>query len=122
MAAYAIAQVHVTQESRYAEYLERVPDTIRKYGGRYVVRGGRADHFGEANPYERMVVIEFPDRTAAEQWIQSPEYAETSRYGEEACHGVLSIVDGVEDDAGADRLAKRLAWAEGVALHSWIFG
>src|SRR5437016_3715452 len=41
MAAYFIVDVNVHDPAGMREYLERVPATLTKYGGRYIVRGGR---------------------------------------------------------------------------------
>ena len=40
-AAYFIVDVNVHDPAGMREYLERVPATLTKYGGRYIVRGGK---------------------------------------------------------------------------------
>jgi len=40
MSAYFIVDVDVQDPAGMREYLERVPETLKKYGGRYIVRGG----------------------------------------------------------------------------------
>ena len=39
-AAYLIAQLKVTNSENYKEYIEKVPEIIKKYGGEYLARGG----------------------------------------------------------------------------------
>ena len=59
MAAYAIADVEVTDPIKFQEYGRQVPSTVEKYGGKYIVRGGaieKAEGNWETN---RIVVIEF---------------------------------------------------------------
>jgi uncharacterized protein (DUF1330 family) len=41
MPAYFIVDVDVHNPAGMREYLERVPGTLTKYGGRYIVRGGQ---------------------------------------------------------------------------------
>jgi len=41
MAAYFIVDLDVHDPAGMREYLERVPGTLAKYGGRYIVRGGK---------------------------------------------------------------------------------
>jgi len=42
MPAYFIVDVDVRDPAGMREYLERVPGTLTKYGGRYIVRGGNS--------------------------------------------------------------------------------
>jgi uncharacterized protein (DUF1330 family) len=41
-AAYLIAEIEITNPEGYTEYTKAVPATIEKYGGRFLVRGGKA--------------------------------------------------------------------------------
>ena len=41
MSAYLIAQINVTNEDSYKEYLSKVTPIVEKYGGSYIVRAGR---------------------------------------------------------------------------------
>src|SRR4029077_4452386 len=43
MSAYFIVDVDVQDPAGMREYLERVPETLKKYGGRYIVRGGEIE-------------------------------------------------------------------------------
>ncbi len=40
---YWIAHVDVRHQDGYKDYVAMLPDIMRKYGGRYVMRGGKAD-------------------------------------------------------------------------------
>ncbi len=42
MAAYIIVDVEITDPVEYAAYIRVVPKTIARYGGRFLVRGGKA--------------------------------------------------------------------------------
>jgi len=47
------------------EYLERVPATLTKYGGRYIVRGGKFEIVeGNWQP-SRVVMLQFPNMEQA---------------------------------------------------------
>ncbi|MFI7604453.1 DUF1330 domain-containing protein [Micromonospora sp. NPDC049366] len=55
-------------------YLEQVEATVQPYGGKWLANG-------EASVVEGawpglVVLMEFPDRAAAERWYNSPEYQE----------------------------------------------
>ena len=51
------------------------PAIFKRFGGRYLVRGGKFDA-AEGNSRARNVVIEFPDYAAALPCYRSPEYQE----------------------------------------------
>ncbi len=74
MAAYMIVDVEVTNQEAYEEYRRQVPATLEKYGGRFVVRGGRHETLEGSWQPQRVVVLEFPDFERAKQWHASPEY------------------------------------------------
>ena len=42
MAVYMILEIEVVDAETYAEYVQQAPATVEQYGGRYLVRGGRA--------------------------------------------------------------------------------
>jgi uncharacterized protein (DUF1330 family) len=79
VAAYVIADVDVTDAERYAEYTGPVPESIARYGGRFLVRGGDTTVLeGDWRP-RRLVVLEFPDADAALTWYHSAEYQELAK-------------------------------------------
>jgi uncharacterized protein (DUF1330 family) len=76
MAAYVIADLDIQDATGFEEYRRRVPATIERYGGRYLVRGGAHEVVeGEWQP-RRLVVLEFPSMAAARRWYDSEEYRE----------------------------------------------
>lgn len=74
MAAYVIAEVEVTDPAGYEPYRPLAAASVAQYGGRFVVRGGRAERLEGPDEPPRLVVIEFPDAAAARRWYNSPEY------------------------------------------------
>jgi uncharacterized protein (DUF1330 family) len=74
MAAYLFADLEVKDAAGYETYRARVGDTIAKYGGRFIVRGGKHEVLeGDFNP-KRMVLLEFPSMEALQRWYNSPDY------------------------------------------------
>jgi len=47
------------------EYLERVPGTLREYGGRDIVRGGKFEIVEEYSQPARVGMMEFPNMEQA---------------------------------------------------------
>jgi uncharacterized protein (DUF1330 family) len=71
--AYLVLDLTIHDLGRFRDYIERIPEYIRKHGGRYIVQGAEASVVeGDWRP-ERMVIIEFPSRDSAEHFLQDPE-------------------------------------------------
>jgi len=76
MPAYVIVSVNVTNDAAYDGYRKLVPATMAKYGGKFLVRGGKVEQReGNWKPH-RVVLLEFADMDAARRWYDSPEYQE----------------------------------------------
>ncbi len=74
MAAYFMVQRTVSNEKQYQKYQEAVGPLIMKFGGKFLVRGGKVEVL-EGQPDARsMVVFEFPSMEAIHAFWNSPEY------------------------------------------------
>ena len=74
MSVYTIITVDVTDPELYAEYVRRVPATVTRHGGRYLVRSNRTVSLaGDWRP-QRVVLLEFPSLDRLREWWSSPEY------------------------------------------------
>jgi uncharacterized protein (DUF1330 family) len=74
MTGYVIAQIEVTNLEKYKEYVAKVSDVVKKYGGEYLVRGGEYKVMEGKSPYSRNVLIKFPTYEKALEWYNSEEY------------------------------------------------
>ncbi len=75
MPVYVLIEIKILDRDIYAEYVKKVPAIVKKYGGRYIVRGGQITSlFGEWHP-ERIIVLEFNSAEQVNAWLSSPEYA-----------------------------------------------
>ena len=70
---YWIARVDVHDPEGYKAYIAANAPALRKYGGRFIVRGGRF-HCPEGGHRSRNVVVEFPSYQLAYDCWYSPEY------------------------------------------------
>ena len=75
MSAYIIAHVNVKDPRAYQEYAAQTPDLVRKFGGHFIVRGGKLEQMEGDWPLARVVVIEFDDMDKARAFYHSEEYA-----------------------------------------------
>ena len=71
---YWIAHVDVTDMEAYKAYVQANAIAFAKYGGRFLVRGGKSEAV-EGKLRSRHVVIEFDSYERALACYRSPEYA-----------------------------------------------
>jgi uncharacterized protein (DUF1330 family) len=94
MSAYIIADIQVSDPVAYDDYRPLAAASIARFGGRFIVRGGKVDLLeGEPQP-ERIVVIEFPDADTARRWYQSEEYQTALKIRQAASSGRVLLVEG----------------------------
>jgi uncharacterized protein (DUF1330 family) len=92
---YWIGRVDVHNEEGYKPYAQANGAIFKKWGGRYVVRGGT--HTGvEGQARSRNVVIEFPDYETAMACYRSPEYQENIKRRTPHSIAELVIVEGFD--------------------------
>jgi uncharacterized protein (DUF1330 family) len=92
---YWIAHIAVTDSERYGAYANALPAVVERFGGRFVVAGGRSEAVeGEAKP--RNVIIAFDNYETARACWHSPEYAEVARLREGAAVVDVVVVEGVD--------------------------
>jgi uncharacterized protein (DUF1330 family) len=97
MAAYVISEISAILEPVLMEkYRALAETTIKKYGGRYAVRGGVIEKIeGEPAPLA-IVIVEFPTMESAREWYRSPEYAEGLAISSKALSRRLLFVEGAQ--------------------------
>ena len=71
---YWIAQVDVADAEAYKAYIAAAAPVFARYGARFIVRGGQKE-VPEGQARARVVVVEFPSYTAAQQCYHSADYA-----------------------------------------------
>jgi uncharacterized protein (DUF1330 family) len=95
MPAYLIAEVDVTDPAAYEDYRKQVPPIIAKYGGRYLVRGGKVESKEGGWTPPRFVIVEFPTMEQARKFYDSPEYAPVLAIRKKASRSRLILAEGL---------------------------
>jgi uncharacterized protein (DUF1330 family) len=95
MPAYVIADVDVTNPAGYEPYRPLAAASIARFGGRFAVRGGKAELLEGGPAPNRIVVIEFPDADTARRWYFSDEYQQALKIRQANSTGRLILVEGV---------------------------
>jgi uncharacterized protein (DUF1330 family) len=94
MAAYVIGEIEVTDAAAYDEYRKQVLATVSRYGGRFVIRGGKVEPLEGGWTPKRIVALEFPSMGDAQKWYRSEEYAPLIKLRQRASRGRLILVEG----------------------------
>lgn len=92
MPAYWVARAKINDPVEYKKYTDRVPDIIRKYGGKVLARGGRYQVMEGPQKFHRFVVIEFPTFEQAVACFQSPEYDQAASFRRNGAGEVETII------------------------------
>ena len=95
MPAYLVVSVEVHDPARYEDYRKTVLPTIEKYGGRFLVRGGKMEVLEGNWPPRRIVIVEFPSAERARAWWNSSEYAAPKALRQATSHTEMILVEGV---------------------------
>lgn len=93
--AYWIGRVQVNDEEKYKPYALANPAIFKKFGAKFVVRGGKYDGV-EGQSRSRNVVIEFPDYATAVACYKSPEYQANMKIRQANAITDLIIVEGYD--------------------------
>ncbi len=95
MAAYVIADIEIQDAAAFRDYQQRAAETVARHGGRYVVRGGKAENLEGNWQTTRLIMLEFPSLDAATTWYNSAEYQALAPIRHRTTRtAFVSIVDG----------------------------
>jgi uncharacterized protein (DUF1330 family) len=95
MSAYIIVEIEITDPVGYEEYKKQAGATVEKYGGKYIVRGGKTEVLeGDWKP-KRIVILEFPTMGRAKEWLNSEEYREPRKMRHRTARTHMLVVEGV---------------------------
>jgi uncharacterized protein (DUF1330 family) len=92
---YWIGRIDVTDPEKYNAYIAANAEPFKKFGARFLVRGGRFEN-PEGASRSRNVVIEFPSYQAALDCWKSPEYQAAITLRQPVSTGDLIIIEGYD--------------------------
>ena len=97
MAAYVIVELEVTEPVEYEQYKRVAGATVEKYGGKYIVRGGKTEVLeGNWKP-KRIVILEFPTTDRAKEWLNCEEYREPRKKRHATAKTNMLVIEGFDD-------------------------
>jgi len=92
---YWIGRVDVNNDEAYKPYTVANPAIFKKFGGRFVVRGGKFEA-PEGSSRKRNVVIEFPSYQAALDCYNSPEYQANIKVRQPHSAADIIVIEGYD--------------------------
>jgi uncharacterized protein (DUF1330 family) len=99
VSAYVIVEIEVTDPVGYEEYKQQAAATVHKYGGKYIVRGGKTEVLEGGWKPKRIVVLEFPTIERAKEWLNCPEYAEPRNLRHKTAKTNMLVIEGFDDSS-----------------------
>jgi uncharacterized protein (DUF1330 family) len=96
VSAYIIADVEVLEPNEYESYKRGAAASAEKFGGRYIVRGGKVALLEGDWKTNRFVIIEFPSVEKAREWFESEEYQQAAAIRHRTARSKLILVEGVK--------------------------
>ncbi|RPF75549.1 MAG: DUF1330 domain-containing protein [Rickettsiales bacterium TMED254] len=91
---YVIGQIKIKNAEHYKEYASKTEAILKKYGGKYLVRGGIQDVREGTALGDRDVVLEFESLDKAKAYYESNEYQEIINIRKENSDGYILFVEG----------------------------
>ena len=75
MAYYVAGLMHIRETGWQAEYQQKLPAVIKRHGGEMVAVGGPDRLEGTDDMPDRMILMRFPTREAAQAWYTDNDHA-----------------------------------------------
>ena len=95
MSAYVIVEIDIIDPAGFEEYKKLASATVEKYGGKYIVRGGRTEVLeGDWKP-KRFVVLQFESMQRAKDWLNCEEYREPRKMRHRTAKTRMILVEGI---------------------------
>ena len=95
MSGYLIAQLNMTDKESFKLYAETVPESVIKFGGKYLVRAGEFKSMQGKWDFPRNVIIEFPTYEKALEWYNSDIYKPLKELRQKGSEGNIIIIKGI---------------------------
>jgi uncharacterized protein (DUF1330 family) len=92
---YAVGQIAIRRRSQYERYAARFMSTLEKYGGRLLAADERPEIVQGDWPFDKLIILEFPDAQSFHSWEMSSEYREIVADRLAATEGVILLASGI---------------------------
>ena len=94
MPAYIIVDIDIVDPVGYEQYKNLAGATVERYGGKYIVRGGKSEVLeGNWSP-KRVVILQFDSIERAKAWLNCEEYREPRKMRHRTARTNMIVVEG----------------------------
>jgi uncharacterized protein (DUF1330 family) len=92
MSCYFIAQINIHDKDEYQNYLDGFDEIFIKYKGIVEAVDEQPTILEGEWPFQRTVLIRFPDEAEAKRWYESPQYQQLAQYRQCASQANIVLV------------------------------
>ncbi len=92
---YVVAQVRFTDEPAYRRYQAKFPQVFASSGGRVLAADESPRRLSGDWPFDKLVIMQFPDAKTADAFLQSEAYREISKDRDAGAETVGVMVRGM---------------------------
>ncbi len=98
MSSYFVAQIKIKDPEEYKKYLDGVDEVFAKFNGKYLAVDPDPQVIEGNWNYDRLVLIEFPNKIELERWYNSEEYKNILKHRLKAADCDSLIIAGKEPE------------------------
>ena len=91
---YIIVRVSIHNNELFQKYPPISTEVMKKYGGKYIIRGGKTDVLEGEWPVDRTTVVEFESFESAKKCYESVEYSEAMKIRQNSTKSDLILIEG----------------------------
>jgi uncharacterized protein (DUF1330 family) len=102
MAAYFICTMTIHDPDNYKNYTALTPETVARFGGKFLTRGDKVMTVEGPEFTERLVILEFPDRETALSWYHDADYQTACAFRRASSQGRMILQEGRDNRVNPD--------------------
>ena len=91
---YIIVRVSIHDPELFQKYPVLSTEVMKKFGGKYIIRGGKFEVVEGEWPFDRTTVVEFESFESAKKCYESVEYSEAMKIRQNSTKSDLILIEG----------------------------
>jgi uncharacterized protein (DUF1330 family) len=95
MAVYIINNMTIHDHSEYEQYLREFMGVFRQFKGTVLAAQDAPSPQEGSWPYDRTILLSFPDRDEAARWFESPQYRAIALHRHKGTQSNVVILNGL---------------------------
>ena len=91
---YLIVRINISDTELFQQYPPLSTKAVEKFGGKYLIRGGKFEVVEGNWPVERTTVVEFESFDKAKEFYNSLEYQDAKKVRQESAESDFILIEG----------------------------